>query len=140
MKKSKGIKVLGTLMGITLMVGGATVCAGTSYSSSSTVTVGKFNAICPSHPSMQTKAITGEDGHIVVSNVGGNYEVHCCMTQKDLNGYWMDDGKKISISTGDKKTLPSKDSHTKGSDTVCFFNTSITTYVDVNCTSKWKSN
>ena len=140
MLNKKAIKATCSMLGAALLISGATAYAGTSYSSYSTVTLGKFSSVWPVHPNEQTKSETNLAGDITVSSVGGNYQVYARMTQKDVNGYWQDDGSNVTISTGDKKKLPSKSSHYSGYATRCYFNTSATTYVDVNCTSKWRSN
>ena len=140
MKKVRSFKVATVLMAATCLIGGTVAFAGTSYSSEKTVTVGKFSAVCPAHPSEQTKTSASTDGDISVTSVGGGYEIHAVMVQKNIEGYWMNDGSKIAISTGDKKKLPVSSLHTAKSGTRCYFNTSLTTYVDVNCTSKWRSN
>lgn len=136
MKNKKRILVLS--LALVVLFGAANVYAGTSWSSYKTVTVKRFGSGWPAHPSQQKKSAQNKAGKVDVDYVGGNYMIYARMTGKTPEGYWMIDGAKVEVSTGDRRALPSVGK--KGSDVRCYFNSKLTTYVNVNCRSRWYSN
>ncbi len=136
MKKIKKIFILG---GILSCMSFATVSADTAYSAYKSVTVSPMGTSEKAHPTIQKKTKTNKAGKIVIKSIGGNYEMNA---RQSTSGPVVGSAfsKKVTVSTGDKRSLPSNEYQKAGYYAYCHFSNKINTFVSVQCTSKWKSN
>lgn len=115
-----------------VMMFGTMAYAGTSYSKYNT-TVGKFNG--SGYSGYQTKSISGANGYISSSTVGGSYVVDARMNSSSGNGSWL-----RNVNDGTKAELPGNSNQKKGSSVRVKFSNDITTPVNVQVVGSWKSN
>lgn len=106
--------------------------AGTSFSGYNT-TVGKFNG--SGYSGYQTKSISGANGQIASTSVGGDYVVDVRMNSSKGDGSWL-----RNVTDGTNKEVPGNSAQTTGSSVRLQFSNNINTPVDVQVSGSWKSN
>lgn len=129
--KKKIVKT-SVIAGMVGMLIGSTAYAGTATTPYGTV-VGRFNGY--GYSSYQTKAVSGKDGYIYSSKVGGKYKVDVRMTSSKGNGKWL-----RNVTDGTQKSVKAHSKHTKGSDIRLQFSNDAFTPVTVYVEGTWKSN
>lgn len=110
----------------------ATAFAGTSTTTYNT-TVGKFNG--SGYSGYQTKSISGANGWLYSTMVGGNYKVDVRMNSSSGNGSWL-----RNVTDGTSASLPGKSTQRAGSSIRLKFSNNVTTPVNVQVVGSWKSN
>ncbi len=121
-----------SVMGLAIMMFGAVAFAGTSYSGYNT-TVGKFNG--SGYSGYQTKSISGANGYILSTSVGGSYVVDVRMNSSSGSGSWL-----RNVTDGTQAELPGSSYQTSGTSVRAQFSNDINTPVDVQVVGSWKSN
>ncbi|MDE7425915.1 MAG: hypothetical protein K2N51_19825 [Lachnospiraceae bacterium] len=121
-----------TAASVATMLFAATAFAGTSTTGYNT-TVGKFNG--SGYSDYQTKAISGANGWIYSTRVGGNYTVDVRMNSSAGNGSWL-----RNLNDGTSASLPGNSAQTAGKSIRLKFSNDITTPVNVQVEGSWKSN
>lgn len=129
--KKKLIKA-GAVAGIVGLLIGSTAYAGTDMKYYSTV-VGRFNGC--GYCNYQTKAVSGKDGYISSSKVGGKYKVDVRMESSSGSGDWL-----RNVTDGTQKAVKAHSKHTKGSQVRLKFSNDALTPVAVGVSGYWKSN
>ena len=82
----KNLLKAGAIAGMVGMLVGSSVYAGTAKEFYATV-VGRFNGC--GYSRYQTKAVTGKDGYIYSTTVGGKYKVDVRMENSSASGDWL---------------------------------------------------
>lgn len=116
-----------------VLLGTTMVFAGTSYLGYNT-TVGKFNG--NGYTGYQTKAISGANGNLHSSSVGGGYNVDVRMQKSNgTAGEW-----SRNVKSGSKRDLDGNVNHKKGDKIRLQFSNDFDTPVAVQVSGSWRSN
>ncbi len=129
------MKKLNVLLFIFIIFAAGTIMvkAGTSYREYST-TVGKLNG--NGYTSFQTKSVSGANGNLQSSMVGGDYLVDARMQKDDgVSGKWTRD-----ITDDRYYDLDGHVNHFSGDNIRIQFSNDWNTVVDVQVTGNWRSN
>lgn len=118
--------------GAAVMLIGTTAFAGENYSTYNT-TVGKING--NGYSGYQTKAISGANGYIRSTSVGGDYQVDVRMNGANGNGAWL-----RNVDDGTNAEIPGNSKQKKDDSVRLQFSNDLTTTVDVQVSGSWKSN
>lgn len=129
--KKQIIKTL-AMASATVMLLGTAAYAGTSYSGYNT-TVGRLNG--NGYTDYQKKDISGANGYIASSVVGGAYLVDARMNSGSGNGSWLRD-----VTDGTSAELPGNAKQKAGCSVRLQFSNDVTTPVNVQVSGEWKSN
>ncbi|WP_352403399.1 hypothetical protein [Kandleria vitulina] len=118
--------------GLSVMMMTSAAMAGSSYSKYNT-TVGRFNG--NGYTGYQKKSISGANGNIRSTNVGGDYVVDVRMSSSSGNGSWV-----RNLDDKDNRSLSGSSKMKKGCSVRAHFSNDWNTPVSVQVTGSWKSN
>lgn len=105
---------------------------GTAYKPYNT-TVGRING--NGYTGTDTKSVTGKQGNIRSTSVGGDYKVDVRMYKNDNSqGAWV-----YNITDNDNRQVPSRSDHMSGNSVKLRFSNKLSTTKEVQVTGSWRA-